>query len=268
MALNEVTAAVKVGGALYRNKNVFFELMTKAVIKYKNTDIVITGASGAGKSHLVEYIQSEIKAKKQHSPDVSATVEHSIIRLNDDWIPKKISVIPGQAFLAREKAFIDLVSDNSKLKGIIHVVDWGFTKPKMKDFEAYIKGQNIDTIDALREENLREEINYLNSLADAIEKKGEEINWFVIVLNKIDLFNQGDAVKYYHSDEKFNAALNRVLSKVKNVGQKRNLVQPFCCLRENFTFNNDCVKTNLGNQKEQLEYLTDFLKAIELNLAE
>lgn len=123
MALNEVTAAVKVGGALYRNKNVFFELMTKAVIKCKNTDIVITGASGAGKSHLVEYIQSEIKAKKQHSPDVSATVEHSIIRLNDDWIPKKISVIPGQAFLAREKAFIDLVSDNAKLKGIIHVVD-------------------------------------------------------------------------------------------------------------------------------------------------
>lgn len=41
----------------------------------------------------------------------------------------------------------------------------------MKDFEAYIKGQNIDTIGALREENLREEINYLNSLADAIEKK-------------------------------------------------------------------------------------------------
>lgn len=268
MALNEIATAVKVSGALYSKKDVFFELMTKAVIKYKNTDIVITGASGAGKSHLVEYIKSEIKAKKQHSPEVSATVEHTIIRLNDEWIPKKISVIPGQAFLAREKAFIDLVSGNTKLKGIIHVVDWGFTKPKMKGFEAYIKGQNINTIDALREENLREEITYLNSLADVIEKKGEEINWFIVVLNKIDLFNQGDAVKYYHGNEKFNTALKRVLSKVKNVGHKKNLIQPFCCLRENFTFNNECVTTNLGNQKEQLEYLTDFLKTIELNLAE
>lgn len=268
MALNEVAAAVKVGGAFYSNKAVFFELMTKAVIKFKNTDIVITGASGAGKSHLVEYLKSEIKAKKQLNPDVSTRVEHTIIHLNDDWFPKKISVIPGQAFLAREKAFIDLVSDNSKLKGVIHVVDWGFTKPKMKDFEAYIQGQNINTIEALREENLREEVNYLNSLADAIEKKGEEIDWFIIALNKIDLFNQGDAVKYYHADNNFNKALERVLSKVKNKGQKRNLIQPFCCLREDFTFSGDCVKTNLGNQKEQFEYLEDFLKAIELNLAE
>lgn len=268
MALNEVATAVKVGGAFYQNKGVIFELMTKAVIKLKNTDIVITGASGAGKSHLVEYINSEIKSKKQICPDVSTRVEHTIIRLNDDWLPKKISVIPGQAFFAREKAFIDLVSDNKKLKGIIHVVDWGFTKPKMKDFEAYVKGQNIDTIDALREENLREEITYLNALADAIEKKGEQIEWFVIALNKIDLFDQGAAVKYYHSDEKFNLALQRVMSKVKNKVHKKNLIQPFCCLREDFTFSGDSVKTNLGNQKEQYEYLQDFLKAIELNLAE
>lgn len=268
MALNEVATALKVGGAVYRNKGVIFELMTKAVIKFKDTDIVVTGASGAGKSHLIDYIQSEIKKKKQNNPDVSAKVEHTIIHLNDDWFPKKISVIPGQAFQAREKAFIDLVSGNAKLKGIIHVVDWGYTKPKMKDFEAYIKGQNIDTIDALREENLREEINYLNSLADAIEKKNEEINWFIIVLNKIDLFDTGRAVNYYHNNKMFNKAIARVLSKVKNVSHKKNLIQPFCCVREDFIFNSESVKTTLCSQNEQLNYFTDFLKSIELNLAE
>ncbi|KZR46937.1 hypothetical protein A3N68_14305 [Enterobacter asburiae] len=256
-----------IGVALKHGKT-FFGVMTKSYVRYRNTDIVITGASGAGKSHLMDYIASEINQRRQTSQETSATVEHTVIALNKDWLQKKVSVIPGQSFKAREKAFVDLVSTNKGLKGIIHVVDWGYTKPKRKDFETYVNSKKIKTIDSLREDNLAEEIIYLESLADELHCRERNVSWFVIVLNKIDLFNAGEAVEYYRSNAKFCAALSRVLEKVDIKTNDRNMIQPICCVREDFEFNGKRVKTKLPNQEEQTKYYEDFRKTLEMNLAE
>ncbi|HHQ6551533.1 TPA: hypothetical protein ACSTJZ_001384 [Serratia fonticola] len=267
MAL-DAAAGMKVGVAIYNNRKIAFEIITRAFIRVKATDVVVTGASGAGKSYLMEYITSEIRRKKEVSPSVSARVEHTIIHLSDSWFPNKVSVIPGQAFSVRERAFIDLIGENRNIKGIMHVVDWGFTKPKTKDFHAYLSGKNVNTIDELRQYNLAEEINYLNALADVIESRGEPLDWFFVILNKIDLFDISEAMQYYLNDLSFNKALNRILGKVKFKISERNRIQPFCCVREDFDFNGHSKTSSIKNTSEQVDYFNALMKNIELNLSE
>lgn len=263
-----ITTLLSVAGVALKHGKTFFGVMTKSYVRYRGTDIVVTGASGVGKSHLMDYIASEINQRRQTPQETSATVEHTVIALNKDWFQKKVSVIPGQSFKAREKAFVDLVSTNEGLKGIIHVVDWGYTKPKRKDFEVYVNSKGIKTIDSLREDNLAEEIIYLESLADELHSRKRNVSWFVIVLNKIDLFDAGRAVDYYRSDDRFCAALSRVLEKVDIKTNVRNMIQPICCIREDFEFNGRRVKTKLPSPEEQIKYYEDFRKTLEMNLAE
>ncbi|RSB30801.1 GTPase [Enterobacter cloacae] len=256
-----------VGGAIKHGKSIV-GVVTKAYVRICDTDIVVTGASGAGKSHLIDYIASEIKQHRQTPQETSATVEHTVIPLNDDWFQKKISVIPGQSTKARDKAFVDLISKNNDLKGIVHVVDWGYTLPKSKDTEAYYKARNIKTLDELRSDNLSEEVEYLNSLADELELRPQKVSWFIIALNKVDLFDVGQAVNYYQNDPKFCNALSRVLARVEHISNPRNQIQPICCLREDFIFNGKTTKTRLASDAVQKQHYDDFRKTIEMQLAE
>jgi hypothetical protein len=263
MVVEHVPLVVKSLSAAYSNKKILSEIISKAIYWAVDADIVVTGYPGAGKSFFFETLRNERVGKKTKKPDLSVKEENEILCLSDGFLPNKITIIPGQLMSESNKSIVKNIVANKKLKGIIHVLDWGYSHHRHESAKAVIASKGIKTIKELREYNLDNEILYLRFIYNLLEKKETEIDWFVFILNKVDLYNRGDAISYYDTNDEF-IQLKEKIKKITKSNENIKFI-PICSDRCHFEFNGGKVLScKVGSDEEKLHLLLNFLSEIKM----
>ncbi|CAI0699156.1 Uncharacterised protein [Serratia fonticola] len=263
MAIEYIPLGVKTLSSVYSNKKFLSEMIAKVIYWSLDTDIVVTGYPGSGKSFFFESLKKERAGKKAKRPEVSVREENEILCLSDDFFPSKITIIPGQLMSESNKSIVKNIIENKKLKGIIHLLDWGHSHHRHESVRAVISSKGIRTIEELREYNLEIEISYLKFICKLLEKRGGKIDWFVFVLNKVDLYDRGDAISYYDKHPEFIQLIERI--KKITISQENIKFIPICSDRCDFEFNGGKIPSSkVRSDEEKLDLLINFHSEIKL----
>ena len=185
-----------------------------------DTNIVVTGRSAVGKSLLSCRMRGIANDLTFKLPSLSTEVESSVISVGD-WA-RIVRVIPGQTSREQDLGFHEAFSKHNHLAGVIHVVDWGYTPIRDATIrQKLIKEDGIETIERIRQYNLKIELNILKSLCDRIRESSvrcQRPKWLLIAVNKADLFldSLDSAQNYYHPklNSDFTKIINNLLSQV------------------------------------------------------
>jgi len=256
-----VKIGFQVASVIIKNKSPIVDFVSSKAKNFISTDVVVTGTPGVGKSILINKVDSFLKEKYPIKPELSNNVEVNIIRLNDDFLPKKVVVIPGQAGGEQNNAVRDLIINNKKLLGIVHVVDFGCTKPRSDMTEMHYISSGIDTIEKLRVNFIEKEIEYFKELCSFIKRANNKIKWLHIVINKVDLFSQRlkEAVNHYHDNE-----FGGVINDIKNhLGGDFNVSYSFAISsRDNIVFNNERLNSIVDEKMNEDILLKEFISKL------
>ena len=95
---------------------------------FGKTNIVVTGRQATGKSVLRERMHGDTGHTTSKPPQKSLTVETEVIRAGK-W-SRLVRVVPGDDIASRVLALGEAFNKHKKLQGVIHVVNWGYTKPR------------------------------------------------------------------------------------------------------------------------------------------
>jgi hypothetical protein len=258
--------AGRTGKVAYDHRHAIQKYWTKAkaYLDIGKTQIVVTGHAGAGKTQLTNQMHGRARDLAYKLPPESRAVDVEAITTGN-WT-KLVRVLPGHGGY-RTVGEIDTFHGNSELEGIIHVVDYGYVKPREAIAVDVLISDGLDTIEKLRQKNLKLEIDglkiVLNDIKRLMTTNGKPA-WLVIAVNKVDLFpdNLKDALQYYHPDCKgdFGAILRDFQ---KEVG-KANLgiyVAKTCAYEMDFEWNGAYVSSAL-NRTQQASMLYEFMELI------
>ncbi|MEL6345729.1 MAG: GTPase domain-containing protein [Myxococcota bacterium] len=171
------------------------------------TRIVVTGRPRAGKSTLFQHMIGSAASLDWQKPNPSTGPETYRIPVNE-W-DQIIRIVPGQQSSARTHA-LDAAFDSPHLKGIIHVVDWGFNLPRDDVArkilsQSLIDAKGVDDLTALRIYNQEAECREFEKICDRarnyfLHKKRRL--WMAVVATKADLYRAHltEAQRYYDPD--------------------------------------------------------------------
>jgi signal recognition particle receptor subunit beta len=260
---------LRLGKQAYDRRHLLQEYWTRFKAKFDmgSTQVAVTGYANAGKTILAQQLDGAARGLGYEKPTTSTAAEPAAIRLGE-W-HRLFRVIPGQEG-KRAKSILSSFHDNKDLEGVVHVVDFGFNKPRTKAAETtLITIDKIDNIEKLRAHNLQNEIHDISTLCHDIklnfEKNGQKI-WLVIAVNKVDLFyNQLDsALSRYHPNG--NSDFSRALAKMeREIGSNHISIDilPICVFEEDFEWNGETIKSGLGvNVRDAL--ILDALNSVAL----
>ncbi|WP_124551829.1 GTPase [Methylophilus methylotrophus] len=226
----------------------------KAKLDLGETQIVVTGHSGAGKSILTAQIHGSARNLYYELPGESLTTEVEAISIGE-WT-KLVRVLPGQKS-RRIKGEINTFENNKSLEGVIHLVDFGYVSPRdSTSAQILIDKDKLDTIEKLRERNLKLEIQNLKDVLNDIHKlyhKHQRPKWLLIAVNKVDLYlDQKDkALAHYHPDGI--SEFSKTLSEFQSILGKQNFaiyVSNVCAHEDNFEWNNYIEPSKLKKQEQ------------------
>lgn len=260
---------IRTGKQGYENRHSIQRYWTilKAHLDRGDTQVVITGHAGAGKSVLAAQMHGRARDLAFEIPGESTQVEVDAIQLGD-WT-KLVRVLPGQSG-SRTAGEIQTFQQNKSLDGVIHVVDFGYVAPRDPVIaQSMIDDDKIDTIEKLRSRNLRLEAEDLKVLLADINKLNDSCKrprWLIIAVNKIDLFmaERNEALKHYHPNG--NSDFSRMLSQFqKEIGSKNFgiYIVPVCAYETDFSWNNTTQVTGL-DAREHHAMLREFVKSVAL----
>lgn len=258
--------ALRVGKGTYDNRHIIQKYWTtaKAYLDVGKTQVVVTGRSNAGKSLLVAHMHGRARDLSYELPSESRTVEVDAIPLGE-WT-KLVRVLPGQPG-RREHGEIEAFEDNGDLEGVIHVVDFGYVKPREQANVLDLVRKGVLSIDDLRRVNLEEETYTLNALLSDIRKslaKHKRPKWLLVAVNKVDLFPQQrqEALNFYHplGTSRFSSMLKEFVSEVGSKNFEVFVAQA-CAHEIAFEWNGHTVPTKLLPQ-EQMAMLRDFMRTV------
>jgi hypothetical protein len=174
-----------------------------------------------------------------------------------------VVVIPGQGGREQNDAFRNLITNNNKLSGIIHVVDFGYTQPRSDMTEMQFISSGIDTIEKLRTQFLEKEIEYFKGLSSVIQRSGGNVKWLHLVLNKVDLYPQSlhDAINHYSEGE-----FGELVKSLKiSLGMDFNVeMSIIISSRDNVYFNGQQVLSIVDEKMNEERLLTSFLKDLSI----
>jgi hypothetical protein len=198
-----VPKAIKIPYSIYKYRRLIARGFKLAQVKMNRgaTSVLVTGRPSVGKSTLIQKLQGQSgDLNWGPPPDASVAVESSVIRMGLDWHICRI--VPGQDIRERDEALHEALSKHKKLKGIIHVVDWGYTPERRDAVRLQRISEGVDTVAKIRDRNLRQEVTdfeYLCRRAKESISRGNGPKWIMIAVNKIDLFfnDLDDAQRYY-----------------------------------------------------------------------
>jgi len=138
----------------YKSREDFKEIWRKI---FGKKNIVFTGLGGAGKTVLFDFLSGQGFKQGYKPPRPSQSVEKGKVRKANRKMA--ISVLPGQMDSPRLQGISEIFLDKKTVDGVIHVVCNGFVDvrdPTAREF--FIKEQNLETIEELRQVQLREEL--------------------------------------------------------------------------------------------------------------
>ncbi|WP_421339327.1 hypothetical protein [Aeromonas veronii] len=226
------------------------------------TNVVVTGAAGSGKTVLTTSLHGEVKDYEWQEPGASTLVERYAISLGD-WT-KIFSVIPGQDIASREVGLNEAFNSHKGLHGVIHLVDYGFTSSRSEVGDQNLIADGVTSIEDIRIYNMQKELDEFKRVCDLIvnacvNKRGPK--WFVIAVNKVDLYLDriDDAKRYYHPEGQgvFVNELKRLLQRV-GTNQLKIRVVPLCPKPKPFEWNGDKVIPQLSSFDEPANFMKNF----------
>jgi tRNA U34 5-carboxymethylaminomethyl modifying GTPase MnmE/TrmE len=231
------------------------------------TNIVVLGRPAVGKSVLTSKLYGEANDFSWELPDTSSQVESRAIQLGE-WT-SLVRVIPGQTTTESDIGIDEAFNKHNELEGVMFVADWGFTGVRDNTLkESMIKNYKIDTLEKLRQHNLKSELAYFKRTCDKIREAyscGRKIKWLLIVLNKVDLFSESveDAMNYYYSNPEspFVEVLNETLKSIGELNIKC-AIMPISAWQSDFQWNDEKVKTNLGGTDIERELFRELITKI------
>jgi len=244
----------------------------KKLLVYTNngdTNIVVLGRPSVGKSVMASYLYGETNNLSWELPDTSRGVESNIFTLGN-WT-NIVRVIPGQTTNKRYLGLNEAFSESTKLEGIIYVADWGFTDVRDNIIKMQmIKEEGLNTIKAIREFNLKFELDDFKIICREIEKGfalGKSPKWLLVVVNKADLFFDNKtlnlAQQYYHP--RGNSAFSKVIQSTINVVGEQRLkcaAIPLCSFEKDFVWNKEKVITKMGGEENRKALMKHFFTTI------
>lgn len=231
------------------------------------TNIVVLGRPAVGKSVLTSKLYGEANDFSWELPDTSSQVESRAIQLGE-WT-SLVRVIPGQTTAESDIGIDEAFNKHNELQGVMFVTDWGFTGVRDNTLkESMIRNQGIDTLEKLRQHNLKSELTYFKRVCDKIREAyscGRKIKWVLIVVNKVDLFPESveNAMNYYatNADSPFVKILNETLKSIGELNIKCS-VMPISAWQNDFSWNKEEVKTNLGGTDIERELFRELITKI------
>jgi GTPase Era involved in 16S rRNA processing len=260
---------IKAPITIYKNKSLIQHWLVKlrTFAGLGKTNIVILGRTAVGKSILSSHLYGESSNISYKIPDASTDVETKAVQLGK-WT-EIVRVIPGHGTHERAKGLHEAFHQHKSLEGVIYVVDWGYTDVRdPTGREKLIQEDKIDTINKIREYNLKRELEDFKEILDKIQEaysNGRAPKWLIIAVNKVDLYYDkiNEAQKYYHpeSNSEFTKMLNETIN---NIG-KRNIKcisLPVCSWETNFEWNGEKIKTNLGGTEIEHALSLNFINKI------
>lgn len=226
------------------------------------TNVVVTGAAGSGKTVLTTSLHGEVKDHEWKEPQSSTSIERHAISLGE-WT-KIFSVIPGQDIASREIGLNEAFNSHKGLDGVVHVVDFGFTSSRSEVGDQKLIADGVTTIEDIRNYNMQKELDEFKRVCNLIanasaNKRGPK--WLVIAVNKADLYLDkiDDAKMYYHPDGSgvFVAELNRLLQRVGS-NQLKCRVVPLCPKPKPFEWNCERLTPQLTSFDEPTNFMKNF----------
>ncbi|CVA57467.1 GTPase [Serratia sarumanii] len=263
MAIDSLPITIKSLAALYSNRKAISEFVAKSIYWMKNSDVVVTGYPGVGKSYFFESLRKEISGKRAVKPEISTSVENKVFYLGDSIFPNKLTIIPGQMVNKAHVNIVDNIVNNKKLKGVIHILDWGHAHHRHETIKTVVSSHGIKSIDDLIDFNRKMELSHVKSMVEILESRSEKIDWFVFVLNKVDLYDRGRALKYYTNDDSFKEIIKRIASLTRN-GSEINFI-PVCSDRCNYEFQGKEIRSRMiRSEEEKIGLFRNFLTEMKM----
>ncbi len=220
-----------------------------------------------GKSVLSARLHGEAGNLDWKLPDTSNDIERKAIQLGE-WT-KIVTATPGHTSEERDKAFHEAFSKHQDLEGVLYVTNWGYTSVRDNTIrEKLIKEDGIDNIQKLREYNLNNELKDFEQVCIRIREAhacGRGPSWLAIAVNKADLFFQeiDEVQKYYHpsSNSSFTKSIHKMLDYIGKNNIKC-ISLPVCSYEEDFTWNKESKKHNIGGTENKRALLRYFINEI------
>ncbi len=230
------------------------------------TNVVVLGRPSVGKSILCSQINGKVTIKYD-VPGVSDDVETDTVRFAK-W-SKIIRVIPGQSSRERERGLNEVFHTHDNLEGVIFVVDYGYTDERSSVARNnLINNIGIDTVEKLKQHNLRLELQEFSDIANNIKQStanGRGPKWIVIAVNKVDLyFSEIDDAHTYYSRYGNSGFSDIIRGLISFVGEQhiKIITLPICCLATNFRWNTEVIQSNLDGFEVQQGMYKNFINEI------
>ena len=162
--------------------------------------VVVGGTSGAGKTQL----WSRLTGRSTGTPQTSVATDDGYM-LRPHQQTAAIVTIPGQTSRSRFVALEELFGATTIVSGVVFVASYGFDRIWPGYEDAVASALPSFDLTALRERNLREEVNNFRDFCGKIlqmrtlSPPENSPQWLLIAANKADLYwNQiNDAESYY-----------------------------------------------------------------------
>ncbi|MDO8065576.1 hypothetical protein [Janthinobacterium sp. SUN206] len=256
MEFTTAVSVVRLGKASYDQRHIIQKYWTvlKAWFDKGETQILVTGHSGAGKSVLTGQLHGSARDLYYEAPSESQTVEVEAITIGE-WT-KLVRVLPGQKG-RRTAGEIDSLQENESLDGVIHVVDFGYVAPRDPVVaQALVEEDGIVTLQELRERNLKLEVEDLKDLIASIRRlhhQHKRPKWLIIAVNKVDLYptERSMALAHYHS--KGTSPFSKALRELQQEIGENNLaiyVVEVCSHEADFIWNGFNVPSALAPRED------------------
>jgi GTPase SAR1 family protein len=272
--MESVSTGISLVGTLYEQKGPIKELLDKLSAKWrgKKHRLIVTGMAGVGKTTLVDCLSGRVFSQEYRLPGRSIKVEHTNTIVPSDPLrdesKKRLlySVIPGQVSSVRQSAFNDLLAYKSEITGVIHVVASGLAEMNDRRLLDGLKEQGITTMEAYKQFQMNRELADLENTCAELERymvANRRPIWFVLAVNKIDLFHQtlnDDIYVYAKNDHLFFQRLTTLQNRVGSLFFQWDIV-PVCSWLEDFEFNGQVLPSTLKPTQFR-EYLTDFMSLL------
>ncbi len=213
------------------------------------TEVVVMGHAGVGKSQLVNHFNGNARELRYSLPSESMRVEVDALKFGAK--SKLVRTLPGQV-ARRTQEEIKIFEDDPELDGVVFLVDYGYVAPRGDAISAaMLRRDGLDTVEKLRDHNLKAELSDFDVLKSLIIKKREKHgfpSWLVIAVNKVDLYQHRllDALDYYHPSGggAFGKKVNDLVAHVGSSNLEVVVVQS-CGHIQDFSWNDEIVKSTL-----------------------
>lgn len=258
----------RAGSTAYQHRHTLNQWwkMALAYLNKGNTNILVTGRPNVGKTILVEQMLGEAGSMYHDQPEASNKVEVEAVTIGK-WT-QLIRTLPGQSSSTRSMGINDAFDDNKDLKGVIHVVDFGYTTPRDPATAAsLIKDQKIEKVENLRNFNLESENREIIKIVSIIEQsitRQSTPKWILIAVNKVDIFYESlnEALSYYHplGTSHFSKTLRELQHKVGSDKLKIYVTQT-CADLGDFKWDKEEVKSKI-NKEQQKKILRDYINVL------